>query len=233
MIAGKLASVFWKAALVAALCVVCPCSWAEETQPPAAVKTEEHGSHGHAAGEGDHHDPYDLTHANASPKLTDVAELRFDHMIGSWLVFLLLFGVGGKLAWKPIVRGLEKREQAIAARIQKAEQDALEAAEKLKQYEAKLAQAADEARQLLAKAQQDAERRSAEILAAAEQAAARERDRAMAEIDAARLAALEQLTQRSAELAVVMATRILQRQLSPEDQRRLLGEALGQLTQHQ
>ncbi len=207
---------------------VCTVSWAEEPKSESSAQVE-HSSKGDHA----HHDPYDLTHANASPKLTDVTELRFDHMLGSWLVFLLLFGVGGKLAWKPIVRGLEKREQAIAAKIEEAERSARAAEERLKQYEEKLAQAAEEARQLIARAQQEAERRGAEILSAAEQASRRERARALAEIDAARLAALEQLAQRSAELAVTMAARILQRQLSDEEHRRLLHQAIEQLGRHQ
>lgn len=193
-----------------------------------------------AAGGADHaashagppHDPYDLTHANASDKLGDITEVRYDHMLGSWLVFLLLVVGVGKLAWKPIIQALEKREQAIAAKIEEAEVKAQAAAERLREYEARLAQAAEEGRALIAKAQQEAERRSAEILAAAEQAAVRERTRAMAEIEAARVAALEQLAQHSADLAVLMASRVLHRQLTSDDHRQLIGEALRQFSPH-
>jgi len=190
-------------------------------------------AHSAEAGHGDgHHDPYDLTHANASEGLTNVRELRFDQMLGTWLVFLLLVAGLGKLAWKPIVHGLEKREQSIAAKIEEAERKEQAAAELLREYQQRLAQAAEEGRALIAKAQQEAERKSAEILNAAQEAAQRELARARAEIQAAQTAALEQLAKRSAEMAISIASRILHRQLAPEDHRQLIGEALEQFTTH-
>ncbi len=176
------------------------------------------------------HDPFDLTHNNATSELTTPREMRFDHLIGSWAVFLLLLGIVGKLGWKPIMNGLQKREESIAAKIDEAARNAAASEQRLQEYEAKLAAAADEARGILAQAQKDAEKSAARIISEAEQAAQRERARATAEIDAARTAALDEITNRSVDLAVLMANRIVRKQLSASDHQQLISEALAQFT---
>ena len=127
------------------------------------------------------------------------------------------------------MEGLERREASIAAAIDEAEQAAAKGAEQLKLYEAKLAAAAEETREMLAQARKDAEATGERIISEAQQTAAREREKAIADITSAKNTALAEITERSVDLAVSMAGRMIQRQLTPDDRAGLIREALDQL----
>jgi F-type H+-transporting ATPase subunit b len=185
---------------------------------------------GHAAtGHIDHHDPFDLSEGNASPVLSSPADLRFDLAIYTVIVFLLLFAGLYKFAWGPISRGLEKREHGIAAKIEEANRAAVEAASKLREYEARLATATEESRTIIQQAHQDAQRSSERIIAEAQERAERERSRAVSDIEAAKNVALESISQKTVELAMSLAGRIVRKELNEADHAQLIREALEKL----
>jgi F-type H+-transporting ATPase subunit b len=194
----------------------------EEKDHPAESK----GAEEHATGE--HHDDTALDHANASDELLTPSEWRFDHVLASWIVFGALLLLVGKLAWRPIMGGLEKREESIKKLIDEAQHNADVATERLQQLDARLAAAADEARAIVARAQQDAEKTSARLLADAEEAAQREKVRALADIEAAKSAALSDIADKSVDMAVSLAGRIVKKQLSSQDHAQLIQDALEQ-----
>lgn len=179
-----------------------------------------------AADHGDHADHYDLSHGDASPMMDNPIELRYDMALASFLIFLSLLTLLGWFAWRPIMEGLDKRENAIALRIADAQRSADEAAEQLRLYQARLAAAADEAQALIVQARRNAESVAEKIRDEAREDARRERVRAEADIQAAKLAALRDVSQRSAQMAVQLAGRILHRELRPDDHAALIGEAL-------
>jgi F-type H+-transporting ATPase subunit b len=179
--------------------------------------------------DGGHHDLTNLGHLNATDSIADPSEFKSDLAIWTLVVFLCLLTLLGKFAWGPIMDGLERRETFIAATIDEAEQAAAKGAEQLALYEAKLAAAADETREILAQARKDAEATGERIVAEAQEAAGRERDKAVADIFAAKNSALQEITERSVDLAVSMAGRMIQRQLTPDDRAGLIREALDQL----
>lgn len=204
---------------------------AETHEAPAGAaehgEGEEHAADEHAGG-AHGHDPLDLTHANATAGLSKPSEMRFDQVLASWIVFFALMLLVGKLGWQPIMKGLEKREEGIAHKIAEAERNAATATERLQAYEAKLAAAAEEARGIVAQAHKEAEATAQRIVNEAQEAAQRERNRALADIEGAKNSALDGITQRSVDLAVAMASRIVRRQLSVADQQQLIQEALEQ-----
>jgi F-type H+-transporting ATPase subunit b len=179
-----------------------------------------HGD-GHAA-----HDPHDLTHANASAALSSPIEWRFDQALATGLVFAVLLLILAKLAWRPIMNGLDTREASIHKMIEDARLSAEAATQRLKDYEARLAAAAAESRTILAQAQQEAEKSSAKIIADAKQVAQQERARAVADIEAAKSSALDSIAERSVDLAVMLAGRIVGKQLSSTDHVQLIQDAL-------
>ncbi len=183
----------------------------------------------HGGGHGGHHDPTDLSHQNAGPQLEDPSQFRSDLAIWTFVVFLCLLLILGKFAWGPVMDGLEKREQSIAAMIEEAKQGQEKAAEQLKQYEAKLAAAGEEAQRLVAQARKDAEAAKERILAEAQQAASRERQRAVEDIQVAKNVALQEITKTGVDLAVNLAGRIVRQQLKAEDHSQLIREAMDQL----
>jgi F-type H+-transporting ATPase subunit b len=178
--------------------------------------------------DGAHHDPYDLSHANASAALEDPAEIRYDMAICTFVVFLVLLILLRVFAWGRIMTGLERRETAIAARIEEAERNAEESAAQLQAYQDKMAASAQEAQEIIAQARRDAEAVAEKIRAEAQEDAERERRRAMADIQDAKNAALRDVAEKGADMAVLLAGRIVRRELKPQDYSELISEALGQ-----
>jgi F-type H+-transporting ATPase subunit b len=145
------------------------------------------------------------------------------------VVFLLLV-VGLYLAaWKPIMEGLEKREHTIVGNIEAAERANAEAQLRLQEYEAKLAAAAEEATRMVAGARKDAEAAGERIIAAAQEEAARQRERTIADIDAAKRAALSELATKSTDVAMTLAQRIVGREVKAADHQNLIQDMLAQL----
>lgn len=185
---------------------------------PAETKETHTASHGN---------DFDLGHANAGPKQGSPEEFKGDLSIYTFVVFVLLLAVLGKFAWKPIMSGLEKREQSIAHMIDEAKENQHKAQESLKQYEAKLAAATEETRQMLAQARQDAETAKEKIIAEAQAAAQRERDKSLAEIRGAKEAALREMAQKSVDTAFALAGRVLHKEIRPADHTALIAESLA------
>ncbi|HIA19150.1 MAG TPA: F0F1 ATP synthase subunit B, partial [Planctomycetaceae bacterium] len=142
------------------------------------------------------------------------------------LIFLCLLLVLWKFAWGPIMKGLATREEGIAANIDQAQQDAEAAAEKLQQYEEQLTAATEKARTIIAKAQEDAQAAADTIAAEAREAAQRQRDRALADIETAKNVALGEVAEKSVDIALGLAGNIVRRQLTAEEHSELIRETL-------
>lgn len=176
--------------------------------------------------EGGHSDP---TTANASTSMSNPLEIRTDFSIFSLVVFLAFLAVLYALAWKPLMKGLERREQLIASQVEEARDASEKAAAKLKEYEAKLADAAVQAQELVNQAKRDAESVAERIKTDAQANATRTIERAKAEIETAKQAALSELSTKSTDLAFGLARRVIGRELQTGDHQRLINEALGRL----
>jgi F-type H+-transporting ATPase subunit b len=185
-----------------------------------------HSADAHAAG----HDETDLSHGNASAKLSDPSELRYDMSIYSFVVFLILLGVLYKFAWGPIANALDLREETIQRQIDEARLASEKAAAQLKEYEARLAAATDEARQIVAGARKDAEVAKDKVVAETREAAQKERDRAVADINVAKNQALDQIAQKSVQTAISLASNIIRREVKPQEHEALIGEAVNQFS---
>ncbi|MCE9554853.1 MAG: F0F1 ATP synthase subunit B [Planctomycetes bacterium] len=201
-----------------------PAAEAKGVEAQHATKAEhpagEHGGHGEHA---------DLGHANAGESQADLTEVRTDLAIYTFIVFVLLLAALWKFAWGPIAAGLDRREKAIADNITAAEEAAEEARRLTAQYESKLAGATEEVRQLLDEARRDAEHTKQSILEEARDAAGKERERTLREIESAKQGALKELADTSADLAVQLAGRIVKAKLSTEEHSQLVRDAVSQL----
>jgi F-type H+-transporting ATPase subunit b len=142
-------------------------------------------------------------------------------------VFLGLLGLLTKFAWKPIMEGLDKREQGIADTIAATQAANAEARNMLASYERRLAEASDEVRGMLEEARRDAESTRQSIVAEARKASEDERNRARHEIGLAKDAALAQIAERAGELAVDVAGKFLREKLGKEDQARLVRDSVA------
>jgi F-type H+-transporting ATPase subunit b len=145
-------------------------------------------------------------------------------------VFLILLAILTKFAWGPIAAALEQREETIARQIADAKLASEKAAQQLRDYEARLAAATDEARQIVALARKDAELAKDKIVAEAREAAAKERDRAIADIASAKNQALDEIAQKSVQTAVSLASNIIRREVKPQEHEALIGDAINEFS---
>ncbi len=143
------------------------------------------------------------------------------------LVFLVLFLILRKFAWRPILEQLRQRETAIAESLTSAEQRERAAQAMLAEYQAKMEKIEEEARQVLARSRQDGLAAKEEFLAEAREEARKLSEEQRRDIERAKQDALRQLYETTAQLAADMAGAVLARRLSPEDQRRIIAQSMA------
>jgi F-type H+-transporting ATPase subunit b len=168
-------------------------------------------------------------HAEAPPAAEEnpnPLQFKADLAIWTFVVFVILFVVLKKFAWGPISESLDRREHHIAENIEAAKRTHEDAKQLLVQYEKQLAGAADQVRAMLDEARHDAENTKQQIVAEAKSAAQAEHQRAIHDIRTATDAAVNELSQRSADLAVDLAGKIISAKITPEERSRLLQDSL-------
>lgn len=183
----------------------------------------DHGE-GHSGGHGAHHD---LGHGDASPTLEDPSALSKDLAIYTFVVFLGLLTLLGRFAWPTITEALEAREKRIEQNIADAESKLEDAKALVSKHESKLAGAADQVRELLAEAHRDAEATIAKAKTDAKAEFEAERLRATRDIEQASDAAVRQLAEKTAGLAIDLAGRVVKQDISADRQSEIVREALG------
>jgi F-type H+-transporting ATPase subunit b len=161
------------------------------------------------------------------PGASDPLSVDPDLAIWTVVVFVILLFVLRQFAFGPILEAIRRREGHIADQIAEAEKRHEQARQLLAEYEQKLAGAAKEVRELLDEARRDAEHTKQDILAEAKAGADAERSRALRDIEAAADAAVKSLAERSTELAVELAGKIVQAKLTKDDHARLIEEAMA------
>ncbi|MDZ4656805.1 MAG: ATP synthase F0 subunit B [Bythopirellula sp.] len=172
----------------------------------------------HAAGHGEEHA------GNPNPLALD-PDLAFFTLVVFGLLFLVLY----KFAWPAISAALLERERMIENNIAGAALKHEEAKQMLVQYEAKLASAANEVRALMEEARRDADHTKTQILAEAKKAADAERDRALKDVERAADLAMKNIAETIANQAVLVAGKVISRNLTPEQHSQLVRDALTTL----
>lgn len=187
----------------------------------AHADKESHGG-GHA------HDTTDLGHGNGTDELGTPAALPFDLAVATFVVFVCLMLLLTKFAWGPISTALDGREQHIAEMISTAEKNAQASEMRMKELEARLAAQAEAARDAINQARHEGEIQKEKILAEAQAAAKREKDKAIEEIRSAKNVALHEIAQKSVNTAVDLAKSIIRREVKPADHEKLIADSLAQ-----
>jgi F-type H+-transporting ATPase subunit b len=170
-----------------------------------------------------------MAHLTLAAEQADLIDFSIVIFITTIVVFLAVFFIAAKVIWPKILGGLEERERKIREEIQRAEESREQAKAVLAEYEKSLAQAREEANQMVAKAKQDAKAVADELRARNEQEITELKDRAFREIDAAKKLAIAEIHEESVSLAVSIARKILQREITTDDQKRLLEESMQEL----
>jgi F-type H+-transporting ATPase subunit b len=160
---------------------------------------------------------------------SDVLESRYDLGIWTIVTFVLLLLVLWKWAWGPMLEGLHNREKSIQGALDDARK-AQEDAQKLReQFQLEMSKANEKVRDLLEEGRKDTERVTGEMMGKAKADIQAERDRLQRELRSAHDQALQDLWAQTAQLASLVSTKAIRRELTPEDHRRFVDEALADL----
>ena len=160
---------------------------------------------------------------------------QFDTHFFSSLIFweLISFGillwVLYKFALPPILETLETRERKIRESLDQAEQSRVTAEQKLKEYEARLQAAAKEAEALMSDAKQKAQRLLDENELRLRADSQRIKEEESQDIERERRKAVEDIKAQTADLAILVAEKVIGRSLSDDDHRRFAQEALAEV----
>jgi F-type H+-transporting ATPase subunit b len=146
--------------------------------------------------------------------------------IATFLVLLLLLA---KFAWKPLLQALESRQATIRQSLEDA-QKAKEELERLQTQSAQIVrQARVEAEAIIAKTHADAERLGEELRLKARQEAEGIIRNAERQIQNETRRAVQEIRNEAVDLSVTIASKLLKRHVSKEDNARLIDETLKQI----
>ncbi len=145
------------------------------------------------------------------------------------VIFLLVVGVLGKFAWGPLLSLLQERERFIHKALSDAKHERHEAEITLKEYTEKLQAARVEAAGLIEQARRDSERLRDELRQRAQGEAQSIMRNAERQIELQTQRALQQIRHEAVDLSVMIASKLLQRNLTKDDNDRLIAEALRQV----
>ncbi len=145
------------------------------------------------------------------------------------LTFLVLLGLLAKFAWKPLLDVLDKRQEMIRQSLD----DAEKAKQELEQLQQKskdiLSEARAEAQSIVAKSRAEAERLKAEIREKAKSDAASILSNAEKQIQLETEKAISQIRSDVADLSHLVASKLIGKNLSREDDEALIEESLKQI----
>ncbi|SIO21672.1 F-type H+-transporting ATPase subunit b [Singulisphaera sp. GP187] len=202
-----------------------PLARAADTPKPAeAHNTEVRAHDSAAAGAGEAHAP--SGHGEAKP---NILEPQPSVAIWTVVVFLGLLFVLGKFAWKPLLLALHQREEHLEHVLLDTERARNEAEKLLAEHRRQVAEAEASARALIEEARTQARATAEEIIQKARAEAEVEQKRARHEIETARDHALSEIWTKTADLAVSVAGKVLAKDLSGDDHRRLVASAMSEL----
>jgi F-type H+-transporting ATPase subunit b len=142
--------------------------------------------------------------------------------------FILLFLLK-KVAFPPILKGMKKREETIKQQLEEAQKTKKEAENLLEDYKRQLAEARSEAQKIMNEGKSLGENMRKEIVQKAQAESNQIVKRAQEEIELQKQKAILELQEKIADLSIMAATKIINKSLNTEDNRRLVEEYISKV----
>lgn len=145
------------------------------------------------------------------------------------VTFLILLALLARFAWRPLLDALEQRQEVI----RKSLDDAREARQQLEQVKTEAARLLSDARveagELVSRTRSDVARFADEMKQKARADADALVQRAQREIDMQTARAMQTIRAEAVDLSVAIASKILRRNISKEDNERLIDDTLAEM----
>ena len=145
------------------------------------------------------------------------------------VTFLVLLALLAKFAWRPLLAALDSRQETIRKSLDDAQQ-ARQELERLNKESAEIIRTARaEAESIISQSRADGERLREELKQKARAEADHVVRNAERQIQLETGRALQQIRREAVDLSVMIASKIIQRNISKEDNERLIDDALKQI----
>ena len=157
--------------------------------------------------------------------------LKLDPGLNLWTIitFAVMLLILWKWAWKPIVEALDARAEKIRGDIENAEKSRQEAEKLLEQHKEMMDKAKEESAMIIAKGREEAEKVKNELIEKANNDAKDIAERAKRDISLARDKALSDIKTEVVVLSTEIASKIINKNINPDDQKSLVQEALNKI----
>jgi F-type H+-transporting ATPase subunit b len=144
-------------------------------------------------------------------------------------IFLVVVVLLGKFAWGPILSLLQQREEFIRKSLADAKRDREEAEARLKDYTQQIRNARAEAQTIIEEARRDAARLRDELRGKAQAEAEGLITNAERHIQLETARAVQQIRAEAVDISVQIASKLIQRNLSADDNAKLIADTLQQI----
>jgi F-type H+-transporting ATPase subunit b len=148
-------------------------------------------------------------------------------MVWTLVIFVVLMIVLTRFAFKPLTAAVEARERALQDAIDAARRDREEAAKLLAEQQRQIEEARNEAQRYIAEGRQAGEKMRADMLEHTRQEQQQLLERARQEISAERDRAIADLRREAVDLALLGASKVIEKNLDDQTNRRLVESFLS------
>ncbi len=164
------------------------------------------------------------------PEVKGILDPNYGLMAWTLIVFIILFGILGWLAFPKILAAVEAREQALEDAIESAKRDRDEAARVLAEHKTALDASRGEAQKIIVDARNAAERVRAELIEQAHAEQASILARARQEIESEKTKAIMALRKEAVDLAIAGASKVIEKNLDQPSNRQLVESFLASVS---
>ncbi|GGE05269.1 ATP synthase subunit b [Marinithermofilum abyssi] len=156
-------------------------------------------------------------------------EFTWGTMLFQLGVFIVLMFLVTRYAMKPLLGVMKQRQDYIDEQISTAEKNRSQAEKLVAEQREALDQARQEAKEIVDRAKAQKEREAEEIIKQAQERAERMIQEATAEIASEKEKALKQLRDEVGHLSVLLASKMMEKELDAKDQSKLVDRYLEQV----
>ncbi|WP_051045205.1 F0F1 ATP synthase subunit B [Halalkalibacterium ligniniphilum] len=156
-------------------------------------------------------------------------DINWGSIIYQLVAFLTLLALLNKFALKPLMGVMQKREEMINEQIDSAEKDRKAAQQYLEEQRKEVEKARQEAQEIIQNAKKLSEQQGQDIIKAARDEAERLKDAALAEIGREKEQAVASLREQVASLSVLIATKVIEKELDEKEQEKFIQEYLKEV----
>lgn len=145
------------------------------------------------------------------------------------VAFLILMLLLKKYALGPLLGIMEQRRELVQNQLQTADENRRQAEELLQQQKAAIQEARKEAYEIMEQARASSLRQSDELIQKAKEEAARIKEDALREIESEKNKAVASLKSQVGAMSVMIASKIIEKQIDEQSQQELVNQYLQQV----